>query len=260
MFMVNRKMVVGSIFAFGVLGSSVASPAGAQSRDLIIEELRDNRTTLWVLAIGVSRYEDASISLEYADYDALQIAQVLETQEGLLFDEVKTRVLVNEDATRESILGAISTFLSQASQDDVVLIFLSGHGLQDGLTETYYFVPHDANARNLLVEGLSMPVFDEACTRIRQNVSKLVLWLDTCHSGAVSVGARGGISAGEDLSAALREAEGQYWLAASRAGEQAFENERFRFEGDDRSVTGPSALVSYGAYPERQLTTMESYG
>jgi len=173
-------------------GAVAASQGG---RDLQVEELVQDQkesATLWVLAIGVSEYEDERISLKYADNDAITIARMLKSQEGLLFREVFTKALVNEQATRGEILRSMSQFLGQASQNDVVLIFLAGHGLQDRQTGTYYFVPHNANAGNLSYEGLPMPMFEEAVKRMRANVNKLVLWLDTCHAGAMTVAARGG--------------------------------------------------------------------
>ena len=171
---------------------------------------------------------------QYADYDAQKIAQMLKTQEGLLFHEVFAQVLVNEQATREGILQAMSRFLGQASADDVVLIFMAGHGLQDRQTDTYYFVPHNASTEDLIVAGLPMPMFDEVCKRLQRNVRKLILWLDTCHAGAMSVAARG-VNAGEDLAEALSQAEGQYVLSASKAGEESYENAQYRFEGEDRA-------------------------
>jgi uncharacterized caspase-like protein len=116
----------------------------------------------------------------------------------VLFREVFTKVLINEQATREEILKGMSEFLGQAAEEDVILIFVAGHGLQDRQTGTYYFVPHNANADNLVYAGLPMPMFEEAVKRLRTNVDKLVLWLDTCHAGAVSVAARG-VNMGEDL-------------------------------------------------------------
>ena len=203
------------------------------SRDLVVEDMKDS-VALWVLAIGVSKYADERISLQYADHDAQKIAQLLKTQEGLLFNEVFTQVLVNEQATREGILQSMSRFLGQASEEDVVLIFLAGHGLQDRQTDTYYFVPHNASTEDLIVAGLPMPMFDEVCKRLQRNVRKLILWLDTCHAGAMSVAARG-VNAGEDLAEALSQAEGQYVLSASKAGEESYENEQYRFEGEDRA-------------------------
>lgn len=215
-------------------GSAVAAEGG---RDLQVEELVQDQkesAALWVLAIGVSDYQDERISLKYADNDALTVAQMLKSQEGLLFREVFTRVLVNEQATRGEILRSMSQFLGQASEHDVVLIFLAGHGLQDRQTGTYYFVPHNANAENLSYEGLPMPMFEEAVKRIRANVNKLVLWLDTCHAGAMTVASRG-VNTGEDLAEALANASGQYILSASKAGEESLEDESYRFEGKDRA-------------------------
>ena len=207
--------------------------AAARSRDLVVEEMKDT-VALWVLAIGVSEYADERISLQYADHDAVKIAQLLKTQEGLLFNEVFTQVLVNEQATREGILQAMGRFLGQAAEEDVVLIFLAGHGLQDRQTDTYYFVPYNANTEDLIVAGLPMPMFNEACKKIQRNVRKLILWLDTCHAGAVSVAARG-VNVGEDLAEALSQAEGQYVLSASKAGEESYEDAQYRFEGEDRA-------------------------
>jgi len=212
--------------------------AAQLSRDLQVEALEQvqelkKKSALWVLSIGVSEYEEERISLKYADNDAIQIAKIMESQQGVLYREVFTRSLVNKQATRSEILKAMRTFLGQAAPDDVVLIFMAGHGLQDGQTKTYYFVPHDANAGNLFSEGLSMPTFEEACKRIRSKVNKLVLWMDTCHAGAVSLGSRGFLS--DDVAKAVVKASGQYVLSAGQAGELSLEDEEFKFDDEDRA-------------------------
>jgi uncharacterized caspase-like protein len=65
----------------------------------------------------------------------------------------------------------MSSFLGQASQNDVILIFLAGHGVKDGMTDTYYFLPHNANTQNLLFAGLPMQTFEEMVKRLRNNVN-----------------------------------------------------------------------------------------
>ncbi len=202
-------------------------------RGLQVDALK-KRAALWVLTIGVSEYEDKRISLLFADHDAEMIAKVLKTQEGVLFREVFTRVLVNPDATREGILKAMSEFLGQASQDDVILLFLAGHGVQDRRTGSYYFLPHNANGENLIYTGLPMSTFEEAVKRLQTHVDKLVLWLDTCHAGAMRIGVRG-VDVGEDLYEALDSASGQYVLSASKAGEESLEDESFVLEGQKRA-------------------------
>jgi len=84
--------------------------AEALKRDLQVEDLKQG-VTLWVLAVGVSQYQDPRINLKHADHDAYRIAQVLELQEGVLFREVATKVLVNEQATRTNIITQMSDFL-----------------------------------------------------------------------------------------------------------------------------------------------------
>lgn len=220
-----------------VLALQLAFPlslwAEPNARRLEVEEVKAG-VVLWVLAIGVSQYEDPRINLKYADNDALRIAQVLQTQQGVLFQEVRTRALVNQQATREEILKSMREFLGQAAPKDVVLIFVAGHGLQDRQTGTYYFVPHNANAENLDYAGLPMPMFEEAVKRLRTQVDKLILWLDTCHAGAVTVAARG-VNMGEDLAEALEQASGQYVLSASKAGEESLEDASYRLEGEERA-------------------------
>lgn len=195
----------------------------AASRDLVIEEMKEG-ATLWVLAIGVSKYEDPRINLRYADQDAESIAQIFKSQEGVLFNEVSTRVLVNEEATREAILNSMSRFLGQAVKDDVVLIFMSGHGWKDNIG-SYYFLPHNATWENLISNGLPMSQFELALKSLHQNVEKLILLLDTCHAGAASESSRGAI--GTDLLEALGQARGLYKLSASTASEASWEDAKW---------------------------------
>ena len=229
----TRIAGVGRVVLSSLLCLMVAVPPSlwASERDLQVVGLRE-RATLWVLTVGVSKYADDRIDLQYADNDAKAIAQLLATQTGRLFREVHTHVLVNENATRVAVLRAMSEFLGQASSEDVVVIFLAGHGLQDRATGTYYFVPFDANSENLLYAGLPMSMFDEAVQRLRRNVSKIVLWLDTCHAGAMNVSATRGVNAGEDLSVALSEASGDYVLSASKAGEESLEDASWELDGE----------------------------
>jgi uncharacterized caspase-like protein len=185
------------------------------------------KPSLWVLAVGVSEYQDPGLNLRYADHDARAIVQALQAQEGKLFAEINTKLLLNADGTRENILDAMSRFLGMASYNDLVLIFIAGHGVKDRQTGSYYFVTHDATPDSLMTRGLLWSTFDEAHKRLANNVSKVMLWLDTCHAGAMNVAMRG-LEAGEDLSLALRSAEGTYILTASKPGENSEEDESFR--------------------------------
>jgi TolB-like protein/ketosteroid isomerase-like protein len=178
---------------------------------------------LWVVAIGVSDYRREELSLQFAGADAHAVAAALERQGGgPLYKAVNTLVLTNEEVTRESILDSLTRFLGQASRDDVAVIFLAGHGVQDRASGSYYFLPFPAAADNVLTAGLRMSDFDDLLRMVRRTVRATVVMLDTCHAGALRLGAPD-LLAADEPAARLSVGEGSFLLAASRPGEQSQE-------------------------------------
>ena len=174
---------------------------------------------LWVLAIGVSHYQQPDLDLQFADADARAIAVALETQgQGPLYRAVKTLVLTDEEVTRESILASMERFHGQAGPDDVAVIFVAGHGVQDLATGSYYFLPHPATAENVLTAGLRMSDFDEMVRALRRDMRAVVLMLDTCHAGALRLSSAGLVPA-DDSAARLTVGDGFFLLAATRPGQ-----------------------------------------
>jgi len=198
-----------------------------------------SRPVLWGLSIGVSKYSNSSISLQYADKDALSLADFFKKQEGRLFSEIHFKTLLNEEVTRTSIIENISGHLGQAAPDDVVFIFIAGHGIKHRQSGSYYFVPYDADFETILSKGLRMSDFDEAVNILSKNVNKVVIAMDTCNSGALQVGARA-LDGGEDLAEALKAASGLFILSASKGGEESLENEAFKLDKED---TGHGAFT-----------------
>ena len=66
------------------------------------------------------------------------------------------------------------------------------------------------------------------------NVSKLIMVIDSCHSGAMKMeGLRAVGNASNDLADALHAAEGQFILSAAKAGQASIEARRFRLNKED---------------------------
>ena len=177
---------------------------------------------LFVLTIGVSRYKEDRLSLSYAEKDASAIARALGAQGTALFREVRTRVLLDEAVSRESIIAEMNSFLGRAVSSDVVLIFVAGHGVKRAATDTFYFLPHDSNFQNITTKGLRWSDFEEEVAALGTRVKNVILLLDTCQSGALQIGARG-IGVTPDLSTAF-DRKGTYVLAAASADEVAIES------------------------------------
>ncbi len=181
---------------------------------------------LWGLSIGVSKYNSTTLDLKYADQDALLLKKFFTDQAGSSFAEVHFKTIVNKEVTRESIISNISGHLGKAAPDDIVFLSIAGHGIKHRQSGSYYFLPSDADSDNLLSRGLRMSDFEESIKILSQNVEKIIVAIDSCHSGALQVGMRGA-GESEDLSEAIRAAQGLYIISASKAGELSMESDKF---------------------------------
>jgi hypothetical protein len=187
----------------------------------------------WVLSVGISNYENERLSLRYAAHDARAIADILRGQEGKLFSEVSVKTLINHQCARAAIMEGLTSHLGMAAPDDVVFIFIAGHGVRHKQTGSYYFLTYNADVNNLMYEGLKWSDFEEAINIMSKNVNKVVLVLDTCHAGAMKAYLRG-VEGGEDLALTLKQATGLYILASSKAGEESIEGEHFKLPGEKK--------------------------
>ena len=143
------------------------------------------RSRLVMLTIGVSKYADADLTLLYPAKDARDIAEVFTGQAGLLYSEVKTRVLTDQSADKTAILDALEWLQKETTARDVAVLFLAGHGIRDGATGVYYYLPFNANRD--AVKSTMVSAQDIRST-LRALPGKVVVFLDTCFSGSLFAG------------------------------------------------------------------------
>ncbi len=140
----------------------------------------------WALVIGVSQFKDPAISLKYAAKDATDFAQFLTGSANFKSDHVK--LLTDADANRGNIVDAVGEgFLGKAKKNDLVVIYVSSHGGADSKSSIplNFLLPYDANARNLLANGIPMEWFSQIIEEEIQS-DRVVVFLDVCHSGAAT--------------------------------------------------------------------------
>ena len=162
---------------------------------------------LYLLAIGVSMYQDDSLNLDLAHIDAATVAEFFETQAGKLYNSVRIRLLTDDRATRGNILDGLDWLLGQATQKDVAVLFLAGHGTNDA-RGGYYFLGHDVDPQRLRRSAVEWFHFQDI---LRSIPSKIILLADTCHSGNIT-GSRFKTRGASDMTEALKE------LVASDSG------------------------------------------
>ncbi|HQU18537.1 MAG TPA: caspase family protein, partial [Fimbriimonadaceae bacterium] len=148
---------------------------------------------LYLLTVGVGEYKEPYWNtLKYADRDANRMAEVFEAQKGgPLYDKVFVTKLTNEVATRERILKAFSDIQSQATDNDVVIVHLSGHGRAiesldptKGNQREFLFLPYDYNEGIGGAESLSTAISWADVLRRMSSIRgrARVLFADACRS------------------------------------------------------------------------------
>lgn len=183
---------------------------------------------LYMLTVGISEYENSDLTLSYCDDDARAIAEVFQNQKGRLFNQTHVRALIDGDATRDGILEGLEWLQSNATQKDIILLFLAAHGMNDG--RNYYLVPYDADLDSLRRSGVAWADFADILGNLP---AKTLMFLDTCHSGQLgenlySFNTRSATRSVDDATEAIRELtsdeNGVVVMAASTQGEQSVEH------------------------------------
>lgn len=148
----------------------------------------DGKPRLFVLAIGVSKYDRKDYQLQLAAKDALDFAALMRAQAGRLYASAEVRTLTDAQASRAAILTALAWLENATGPKDTGVLFLAGHGV-DSPDSNYYFMPRDADHRDLARTGVPETAFRRTLGQMK---GKAVMFLDTCFGGAVlkSAGSR----------------------------------------------------------------------
>ncbi len=135
---------------------------------------------LYVLAVGVSKYNDDNLDLKFAAKDAKDFVEAVETQKGRgLYRTVTTKLLPDKKATRTNILNGMDWLEKQTGSRDVAILFLAGHGIK-GPDGKYHFLSWDADFNSLRRTTVRDFEFMEFLGAV---AGKTLMFQDTCFSG-----------------------------------------------------------------------------
>jgi hypothetical protein len=189
------------------------------------------------LIVGISRYADPSIDLEYAAEDASALYQKL-TDPALgpaAFQPDDVMLLLDGKATTAAITTGLREFLQKARENDFVLFFFAGHGAPDpNRLKDLYLLAHDTDPKNIAGTGLLMRHVREAIAEIPAR--DVLILSDACHSGGI--GASDGMRAVTEnpihqvfLEKLRHSSGGMAILTASEAAQLSFENAKWEQHG-----------------------------
>jgi hypothetical protein len=179
---VPRRDSTVSVIAYNGNGASVPATVRMQWTGAATEP----KLTLYVLAIGVSKYRDASKRLRFAAKDAGDFVALAKAQAGGLYEKVipypRYEILRDEDATREAILDGLEWIIGAVTNtNDVAMVFLSGHGATTP-DQRYRFLPYDYDEHRVNGTTIRDSDLQDYLTKI---AGKKVFFFDTCYSGNV---------------------------------------------------------------------------
>lgn len=159
--------------------SSQSKPKPIPSRsNSAYEPAYSKEVKIWAVIVGVAAYNHMP-SLRYTDDDAYKIYAFLKSPEGGAIPDEQINVLIDDSATKKSILESMENLFSKADKNDMVMLYFSGHGLAGS------FIPHDFDgSKNRILHKEIEDIFQKSQAKHK------VCYADACYSGSYEVGAR----------------------------------------------------------------------
>ncbi|ABS65488.1 peptidase C14 caspase catalytic subunit p20 [Xanthobacter versatilis] len=138
------------------------------------------------LVIGIANYEEVRRLPEAVLNDARDTADTLRSSSYCGYPEANVTVLTDGQATLEGIRKALADLAADATADDTVAIFFSGHGTRVGLgrAATSALVPYDCKRGDLAGTSLGEVELSAAISAIK--ASRVVVSIDACHAAGAA--------------------------------------------------------------------------
>jgi len=189
----------------------------------------------WAVVVGISNYKyfyKGIPNLRFADQDAIDFYNYLHEDQGYSEDHI--RLLTNEQATIMNVRDALLSFLRQAIEEDLVLIYFAGHGAPElGDPNNLYLLCYDTDPDRMPSTAYHMGDIETAFDRHIAS-KNVVFFADACHSGGIGRGdlstlrSTGQENAINNYLERLRNAgEGRVVFTASDRGQLSRESEKW---------------------------------
>lgn len=151
------------------------------------------RQNLYALIVGIDEYPSTSSgsSLKGCVNDAKAVTEFLNQRVKREEKNLKIQTLFNKQATRQAIINGFREHLCQASSNDVVVFYYSGHGSQEEAAKEFWYGEPDHLHETLVCWDSrlerGMDLADKELAKLIAEVAEqnphLVVILDCCHSG-----------------------------------------------------------------------------
>lgn len=181
------------------------------------------QTDLFLLCIGINKYDNPAYALNYAVNDAKTFNKAILGGADSLFANVHEYFLKDGAAKKAEVEATFKEIIEKVGPEDVFLFYYAGHGVMSaegsGEPAEFYIVPPDVtnlygDVEQLKNRAISAQELMEYSRRI--SATKQLFVLDACQSGgALNTFAKRGVSREKAL-AQLARSTGTYFLTATQ--------------------------------------------
>jgi|GEM_PF-256538 len=157
--------------------------AAPEVLELIFKDDTKAQPDLHLLTVGINRYRDRSLWLNFAVPDAKGMALRLNETAGHIFKSVHVTEILDQDARVDRIADVFKDLAKKVNSNDIFIFYLSGHGVT--FEGQYHFLPADFRYHNedsIRQKAINQDMLQQWLGQIA--AEKNLVLLDTCNSGA----------------------------------------------------------------------------
>ncbi|MBN8858036.1 MAG: caspase family protein [Sphingobacteriales bacterium] len=189
-------------------------------------DLIDKNATLHLVVVGINKYRNEKMSLNYALADATSFKDEVEKSAKTMLTNIKTYFVTDTTADKNGITDAFAEVQKNAKPRDVFVFYYAGHGVISEKNKEFYLVPTDVtdlkNVDEALAEkGIASKLLQGYAIDIQ--AQKQLFILDACQSAGAFESLLQNDGKQQKSIAMLARSTGTHWMAAS--GAQQFANE-----------------------------------
>jgi hypothetical protein len=188
----------------------------------------------WALVVGISRFSDTLLSLQYTTKDAKDFAAALVDPKVGRFPASNVHLLGETEVPTRRFKEELNWLARSAQEDDLVVIFVATHGTsrKDETAEVNYIVISDTDLTSQdspFGSALAMVELSDI-VRTRIKARRTMILLDTCHSGGAMAAPKERATGLADF-APSRQVLDRIRQGVGRAILTSSQEEQFSYEG-----------------------------
>ena len=178
----NSSIDIELINGHNVIEISCTNNSGAQSlrSKIEIEHIRDISRSIFFIGIANQEYQQENLKLQYTHKDVRDVNNALKRalSEKMVYNEI----LILDPSSPQSISEKLNEINKNAEIDDVIILYLAGHGAifpEDDYRYRYLLSGYQPD--NFIDQSVPMDMFYDFISEVK--AINRIMFIDTCQSG-----------------------------------------------------------------------------